>query len=84
MGVVKWIGENQKTIIPILLRLSAVDLVKFRKLLALAKSVATLTFDSIFQKDDLRPVRAAHCQVKQFALDEENALLDVVFKPLPA
>ena len=84
LGVVKWVGENQKLIIPMLLKLTGADLDKFHKLLAAAKSVAVLTFDSIFKRDDLKPVRAAHCQVKQFTLDEENALLDIVFKPLTA
>jgi len=84
IGVVKWIGENQKAIIPILLKLTGAELVKFQKLLAAAKSAAALTFETIFDRDDLKPVRAAHCQVKQFTLDEENALLDLVFKPLAA
>jgi hypothetical protein len=84
LGVVKWVGENQKAIIPMLLKLTHVELAKFHKLLAAAKSAAALTFENIFKRDDLKPVRAAHCQLKQFTLEEESALLDLVFRPLTA
>ena len=83
IGVVKWVGKNQEAIIPMLLNLAGAELKKFNELLQAAKSAAALTFETIFKKVDLRPVRAAHCQVKQFTLDEENALLEIVFTPLP-
>jgi hypothetical protein len=84
IGVVKWVGENQEVIIPRLLDLAGAELKKFNDLLQAAKNAAALTFETIFKKVDLRPVRAAHCQVKQFTLDEEDALLEIVFTPLPA
>ncbi len=83
-GVVKWVGSKQEAVIPILLDLAEAELKKFEKLLKAAKDAAALTFASIFNKTDLKPVRAAHSQGKQFSLDEENALLEIVFQPLRA
>ena len=84
VGVVKWVGDNQQAIIPILLELAEAEVVKFKELLQAAKTAVALTFESIFTKNDLKPVRAAHSQGKQITLEEENALLDIVFQPLPA
>lgn len=80
----KWVGDNQQAIIPILLELAEAEVVKFKELLQAAKTAVALTFESIFTKNDLKPVRAAHSQGKQITLEEENALLDIVFQPLPA
>lgn len=83
VGVVKWIEKKQETIIPILLDFAKAEIEEFSKLLAAARSAAALTFETIFNKDDLRPVRAAHSQGKQITLEQEGALLDIVFQPLP-
>ncbi|MEI8289750.1 MAG: hypothetical protein WCH99_09770 [Verrucomicrobiota bacterium] len=84
IGVVKWVGENQQAIIPRLLELAGAELQKFEQLLQAAKIAAALTFETIFKKDDLKPVRAAHSQGRQITLEEETALLEIVFQPLPA
>jgi hypothetical protein len=84
VGVVKWIGSNQQAIIPMLLELAENEIAKFDQLLQAARVAAALTFASIFKRDDLKPVRAAHSQGKQISLEEENALLEIVFQPLPA
>jgi hypothetical protein len=84
LGVTKWIGQKQQAIIPILLELAEGEVKKFNQLLEAAKRATALTFDKIFKRDDLKPVRAAHSQGKQISLEEENALLDIVFQPLPA
>lgn len=83
VGVVGWIGEKQAKIIPILLELADVEIENFNKMLQAAKGAVKLTFESIFKKDDLKPVRAAHTQGKQITLEEETALLEIVFRPLP-
>lgn len=84
VGVANWIGEKQERIIPILLELAEAEAKKFQQLLAAARSAAVLKFTDVFKKDDLKPVRAAHAQGKQISLEEENALLEIVFRPLPS
>lgn len=84
VGVVKWVGINQEANISRLLELVETELATFTQLLSKARTASALTFESIFSKDDLKPVRAAHSLGKQISLAEENALLEIVFKPLPA
>lgn len=84
IGVVRWVGNQQEQIIPILLELSQKDAEEFKKLLKAAKEAVALKFEEIFSRADLQPVRAAHSQGKQMTRDDEKALLDVVFSPLPA
>ena len=84
VGVVQWVGVNQEAIIPRLLDLATAELQKFNELLSAARVAVALTFDKIFSKEDLKPVRAAHSLGKQITLEEENALLEIVFQPLPA
>jgi len=82
VGVVRWIGQKQELIIPILLDFSVDERQKFTELLKAAKNTIALTFDKIFKKEELRPVRAAHSQGKQITQEDEEALLALVFQPL--
>jgi hypothetical protein len=84
LGVTKWIGEQQGKIIPILLELEEAERKLFDELLHAAKEAVALTFKDIFKPEDLKPVRAAHSLGKQITLVEEEALLEIVFRPLPA
>ena len=84
VGVVRWIGTKQERIIPILLDLADKETTKFTELLKAARGAVALTFDNIFSREEMRPVRAAHAQGKQMTKEDEDRLLDIVFQPLPA
>jgi hypothetical protein len=84
VGVSHWIGQKQEAIIPLLLELAADEQRHFLELLRAARNAIGLTFDKIFKKEDLMPVRAAHSQGKQVTEEEATALLAVVFQPLSA
>jgi len=84
VGVVGWVGDKQDKLIPLSLDFEQPDHSMFKKLLKLARAGLQLTFDKIFTPEELKPVRAAHSQGKQMTKLEEDALLALVFKPLPA
>lgn len=81
-GVVRWLGEEQETLIPQILGLSAPERRQFLALLEKARSAEPLEFDDIFTREQLEPVRLRHAKDKQAAAHAKKEILDAVFAPL--
>ena len=81
-GVVRWLGEEQETLIPQILGLSPLDRRQFLAMLAKARADRPLEFKDIFTREQLEPVRLRHAKGKQTAAHAKKEILDAVFAPL--
>lgn len=72
-GVVRWLGEEQETLIPQVLGLSTPERRQFLALLDKARSAEPLEFADIFTREQLEPVRLRHA--KKEILEAVFALL---------
>lgn len=80
-GVVQWVQKEQEKLIAENLSLISDDLTTFNDLLARARRAPALSFDEIFTREQLEPVRA-RSRGKQMTEAGKNAILDAVFRPL--
>ena len=81
-GVVRWLGQEQETLIPQVLGLSAPERRQFLALLDKARTAEPLQFEDIFSREQLEPVRLRHTKGKQAAARAKKEILDAVFAPL--
>ncbi len=81
-GVVRWLSEEQATLIPQVLALSAPERKQFLARLAKARVAQPLEFKDIFTREQLEPARLRHARGRQAAARAKKEILDAVFAPL--
>lgn len=84
-GVVRWLGQEQETLIPQVLGLSSTERREFLTLLEKARTAEPLEFEDIFSREQLEPVRlrlVPQRRDKQAAARAKKEILDAVFAPL--
>ena len=81
-GVVRWIGDEQATLIARVLGLSSTEREQFLALLAGAREAKPLEFADVFTREQLEPVRLRSAKRKQLSLVAKAEILNAVFAPL--
>ena len=81
-GIVKWLREKQKSLIPILLDFSEDDIAEFNHKLYLATEAGPVEFSDIFTEDQLTPVRMCNRRDEPLTPELKGRILKAVFTPL--
>lgn len=81
-GVIRWIGDKQERLIPLMLNLDESGEAEFNNKLFLAREESHLEFSNLFSRDQLAPARCSTSGDKQIDEKTRNAILDAVFTPL--
>jgi hypothetical protein len=81
-GVIRWIGNKQELLIPLMLKLDDNCEAELNHKLSLARDGKHLEFSDVFSRDQLAPARCSTSGDKQIDEQKREAILDAVFTPL--
>ena len=81
-GIVKWLREKQKALIPILLDFSEDETAEFNYKLDLAVEAGPVEFSDIFTQEQLTPVRMCTRLDEPLTPELKGHILKAVFTPL--
>lgn len=81
-GIVKWVRDRQKLLIPLMLGLNEDEEAQFNNKLSAAQEAGPVEFEDVFTRDQLSPVRLCSPNDERLTPELKEAILNAVFTPL--
>lgn len=81
-GVVRWLGKKQEQLIVEVLGLSSAEEEEFLSDLRAAREAQPLSFEDVFTREQLEPIRLRNDGKRQPTQKDKEAILNAVFTPL--